>query len=130
MPGHKEQALCWDCAKACGLCSWSNHWEHRPVPGWMAEKSMLKVNGGYEESYCVRECPEFEPDARRGKAWTGGSLQKSANGSKRTEEACGTISPPADVFRPGGPGTGCRKNSSDERNGRSQTAKEETMCGN
>ena len=66
MPGHKEQTLCWTCAKACGGCSWSNHWEHRPIPGWTARPGKLKVNGGeYTESFHVMACPEFEPDPPR-----------------------------------------------------------------
>ena len=66
MPGHKEQTLCWGCAKACGGCSWSNHWDHLPITGWIAVPCKLKVNRGeYVESFHVTECPEFEPDPPR-----------------------------------------------------------------
>ena len=63
-----KTTLCWDCAKACGECSWSNHWDHSPVPGLKAEQTYLKVNGGDDISYRVIECPEFEPDGRK---WNG-----------------------------------------------------------
>ena len=62
---NRQQTLCWECAKATGGCCWSDHWKHEPVPGWTAEESMLKVSGSYITSYCVKECPEFEPDRRR-----------------------------------------------------------------
>ena len=61
----KPRTLCWSCAKACGDCSWSDYWTHSPVPGWTAEESKLKVNDGYVTSYCVVQCPEFEPDRRK-----------------------------------------------------------------
>ena len=56
--------LCWSCANACGGCSWSDHWEHKPVPGWKAKKVLVKTSLGYEPTYTVEECPEFEPDRR------------------------------------------------------------------
>lgn len=60
-----RQTLCWDCAKACGLCPWSDHWEHRPVRGWIAEKTDLRINNGRRcESYLVLQCPMFEPDEK------------------------------------------------------------------
>lgn len=62
----KKPTLCWDCAKACGRCCWSDHWKHDPVPGWTAVETILKINGGeYCTSYEVKECPEFEPDRRK-----------------------------------------------------------------
>ena len=61
----QKLTLCWNCGKACGGCSWSDYWEHSPVPGWKAEETKLKVNQGYETSYAVIECPEFEPDRRK-----------------------------------------------------------------
>ena len=66
MPENKCPTKCWDCAKACGGCSWSDHWEHSPVPGWVAERTELRINNGlFSESFVVIECPEFEPDAPR-----------------------------------------------------------------
>ena len=65
----KKPTLCWDCANACGGCSWSDHWKHEPVPGWTAEETVLKINSGLLiQSYSVRECPEFKPDRR---IWNG-----------------------------------------------------------
>lgn len=55
--------LCWDCAKACGGCSWSDWQEHTPVPGWVAEPTMLRMNNDtYTRSYIVDSCPEFVRD--------------------------------------------------------------------
>ena len=52
---------CWDCANACGGCSWSAKGE--PVPGWKAEQtSILCYEGsqaGRTESYKIIFCPEF-----------------------------------------------------------------------
>ena len=61
--GNKPQTLCWDCRKAIGMCSWSDHWEHRPVDGWTAVRNDMKSNSGEDtESWIVFSCPEFEPD--------------------------------------------------------------------
>ena len=69
MPGDKyvkERTLCWDCVNATGKCSWSDYWEHSPVPGWEAEPTKLKINDGtYCDSYIVKRCPLFEPDPPR-----------------------------------------------------------------
>lgn len=62
----EKKTICWTCANACGGCSWSDHWKHRPVPGWKAEKALLRVNRGeMVESYSVIECPEYRPDGER-----------------------------------------------------------------
>ena len=59
----RSQTLCWRCNKACGYCSWSEHKNHTPVPGWTAIQTNLRMNGGvYAESYIVIACPEFEED--------------------------------------------------------------------
>ena len=59
----KSRTICWDCAKACGKCSWSEYGRWEPVPGWKAERTELRVNAGnFIESYTVIECPEFMPD--------------------------------------------------------------------
>lgn len=61
----KRQTLCWGCAKATGGCSWSDHCEHSPVPGWEAEPTKLRINNGeFSDSYIVKSCPQFEPDGR------------------------------------------------------------------
>lgn len=63
----RSQTLCWDCAKACGGCSWSDHWLHKPVEGWKADRNDIRTKAGYEiESYIVMECPEFIRDAKGG----------------------------------------------------------------
>ena len=67
---NKPQTICWKCEKACGDCSWSDHWMHEPVKGWKAIKDRVRTNSGeYDVSYTVLKCPEFEPD-RKGRKWT------------------------------------------------------------
>ena len=65
-----KHTLCWDCANACGGCSWSDHFDHTPVPGWTAEPAKIRMQKSYEDSYIVIECPEFKRDA------TGGGLYR------------------------------------------------------
>ena len=48
---------CWNCAKACGGCLWSD--EDLPVVGWIAEKTMVKDEEGQFSSYNIKKCPEF-----------------------------------------------------------------------
>ena len=60
---NKPRTLCWDCANACGGCSWSDHWLHTPIEGWTAIRNDLKTKEGETtESYIVFECPEFIRD--------------------------------------------------------------------
>lgn len=62
-----KQTLCWDCAKACGGCSWSDHWKHSPVPGWKTEETTLRLNNDqYTKTHIVLECPEFVADGHGG----------------------------------------------------------------
>lgn len=63
----QTQTLCWDCAKACGGCSWSAN--GKPVKGWLAMGRMIRdVHGAYTwQSYMVISCPKFKRDA-----WSGG----------------------------------------------------------
>lgn len=55
--------LCWDCANACGGCSWSAKGE--PVPGWKAEPVIIRnhLNRGSEnfsaKSFKIYSCPKF-----------------------------------------------------------------------
>lgn len=49
-----SSTLCWRCKNSLGFCSWSS--ELVPVKGWTAAKGNI--------SYCVKSCPEFEPDVR------------------------------------------------------------------
>ena len=62
-----KHTLCWDCAKAVGGCSWSDHDRHTPVDGWTAEERYLRIDckGGCM-TYVVRECPEFVRDGTGG----------------------------------------------------------------
>lgn len=63
-PFSKPRTLCWDCANACGGCTWSDHWLHKPINGWTAVRADLKTKDGeVTESYIVTECPEFIRDA-------------------------------------------------------------------
>lgn len=65
----KRETLCWGCEKAQKKCSWSKNFE--PVKGWDAKPTKVyireetlpsgKVKRYYEDSFCVRKCPEFEP---------------------------------------------------------------------
>lgn len=54
-----RRQLCWDCAKACGKCSWSQSF--KPVEGWDAEPTVIftqcRIN--VIPSYYIRGCPEF-----------------------------------------------------------------------
>lgn len=58
---------CWTCQKACGGCSWSRSFS--PVPGWRANKTKKRgqggTKGGYIESYYIRSCPEYDPEPKR-----------------------------------------------------------------
>ena len=53
-------ALCWDCQKACGGCSWSS--KLQPVDGWTAKKTKNELG---HAGYLVLKCPEFVPDEKR-----------------------------------------------------------------
>ena len=56
--------ICFDCAKACGGCSWSKRFE--PVPGWTAEPVVIKsfetLLGGpkFTKTFHITACPQFE----------------------------------------------------------------------
>ena len=60
---------CWDCANACGGCSWSAKGE--PVPGWKAEPVIIRNNLNRDpenfsaKSYKIYDCPLFRADTRR-----------------------------------------------------------------
>lgn len=56
----KSNTLCWECANACGGCSWSESLE--PVKGWEAEPVTIKSYA--VDSFLVKWCPEFEPEMR------------------------------------------------------------------
>ena len=57
--------LCWKCKKACGLCSWSHHFE--PIPGWTAKPIRRSFGNGKKgpvvmDTYRITECPLYVPD--------------------------------------------------------------------
>lgn len=54
------QPLCFTCARACGLCSWSHNLT--PVKGWSAE--IRKIEHDNFESYRVMSCPKYVKDAK------------------------------------------------------------------
>lgn len=70
---YKNQSLCWSCRHAVPTatcdprtgekiytqgCSWSIR--ARPVEGWDADKSIMRVNGRTCDTYYVNACPLFE----------------------------------------------------------------------
>lgn len=59
----RKSTLCWKCAKATDYrkCPWSIG---KPVPGWQAERGDIIGALGLCESYCVKQCPNFERDRR------------------------------------------------------------------
>ena len=59
----KHITLCWECAKAGGLCSWSKNFT--PVDGWTAVPTKIVASqygdkSNTIDSYDVYACPEFE----------------------------------------------------------------------
>lgn len=62
--------LCFDCARACGGCPWSEYdpeaerVRFQTIPGWTAEKVTLQPVGqqGFVETYHITDCPLFRPD--------------------------------------------------------------------
>lgn len=54
--------ICWECAKACGGCSWSEYAVYEPVPGWKALPGKIQEI----DTWVVLECPEFVRDAEPG----------------------------------------------------------------
>ena len=56
--GSNDFTLCWKCARAYGGCNWSDGW--KPVDGWVAEPTTVKLGTRSVKSYFVKNCPEFE----------------------------------------------------------------------
>lgn len=73
-----QHTLCWDCANACGNCSWSRR-DPMPVDGWVATPTKIKLRNpdhqygeAHSNSYIVRSCPQFKRDAvEYGMKWAG-----------------------------------------------------------
>ncbi len=58
-PGPQEPTLCWGCKNTNRFkCPWFNPADPQPVPGWVAEPRTMYRG---EQSYLVRECPNFTP---------------------------------------------------------------------
>ena len=58
-PKQEDYTLCWECARAYGLCSWSK--DFIPVAGWDATPTQNKRTS----SYNVHSCPLFIKEKRR-----------------------------------------------------------------
>ena len=60
-----SEQLCWKCKKACGLCSWSHHFEQ--IPGWTA-KPIHRRSGTSKgidvmmDTFSIKDCPMFEEE--------------------------------------------------------------------
>lgn len=61
MGAKKDKTLCWNCAKACGKCSWSGG-KFIPVEGWVAVPNYVESEQGKVRSYTIISCPEFVRD--------------------------------------------------------------------
>lgn len=59
--GAKIRTLCWQCAKACGKCSWSGG-KFVPIDGWEAKPTYIKDQEGVIRSFLITACPEFVSD--------------------------------------------------------------------
>ena len=75
-----RETICWTCQRGPrSECVWFA--EHRPVPGWTAERREIRITAyadgkRYERptvSYLVRKCPLYYPDPPRKEetGWTG-----------------------------------------------------------
>lgn len=61
--------ICFDCANACGGCSWTeidpetDKPRFEPVPGWKAKPIVHRyTDGKYKReirTYCIFKCPQF-----------------------------------------------------------------------
>ena len=56
-------SICWDCARACGGCPWSD--KLVPIRGWKAIKINPSATKPYT-TYLVQECPGFKRDGYDG----------------------------------------------------------------
>lgn len=65
IPGRLVGAnICFDCARACGGCSWSRRF--KPVPGWTAQRATLPggTPGTTIDTYQVTACPKYVKTVR------------------------------------------------------------------
>lgn len=75
--------ICFDCQNACGGCSWSI--DFTPVPGWTAEKKMIKAGSKRDgvrwiETFRITACPEFVKDEPRHRVWLAARSAKNRCG--------------------------------------------------
>lgn len=58
-----KASICIGCKRGGGRCSWSQRFE--PVPGWTAEKVIIRTQSNgkarHEEIYKVIDCPSYQP---------------------------------------------------------------------
>lgn len=81
---NREFTLCWDCANACGNCSWSSV-PPTPVSGWIATPTGAKKTSTDKSSgsFIVRQCPRFVRDAvNSGMKWS----EKKNTTAKRSKK--------------------------------------------
>lgn len=58
---NEKVTICWNCANACGGCSWSKRLKE--VEGWEATPTKVyQKKGEYIDSYIVHKCPLFKKD--------------------------------------------------------------------
>ena len=55
------ETKCCGCARSCGGCSWTDG-TFRPVLGWKASPTKIRMGGRIIESYHVESCPMFQAD--------------------------------------------------------------------
>lgn len=64
----KKKTLCWSCQMPTfpdgyPPCPWFHR--HKPVPGWVADREDVPVNGKQRQSFRVYQCPLFLADDRQ-----------------------------------------------------------------
>lgn len=63
------ETLCWHCSvPGTGGCSWDDQDNQKPVPGWVAKKTVWKGYGKYAkeyDSYIVMKCPLYKNERRK-----------------------------------------------------------------
>lgn len=59
----KKSSICWDCANACGRCSWSHNFT--PVKGWIVTPTKFNIHENKMiNSYIVHKCPLFKKESK------------------------------------------------------------------
>lgn len=69
------KTLCVRCDKCDGRCSWSAKPSFKPVEGWTAVETKVRIRTGlYLDSYIVLACPEYEPIKMIGRRYDNAKL--------------------------------------------------------